>query len=264
MMGMTDFKTVKRRGRVIKILFMVMGIVFFARVLEVQVIKHKKFRNYADSQQKSSMVLKSKRGSIYDCRGRLLAYDMEVESYSVNPKYIKNTQSAASKLSKITRKSKSYWIRQFKKRPGFLYVARKVSQKNQRKFEDAGIETLKSRIETVRVYPYGDLASAVIGRTDTDNNGISGLEEYYNEILAGSDGRSIYLRDAYGNEITNWEHTIVEPENGSDIYLALDLDFQQGDLRFRRLYGYRNGRSGRVRHDRTWQGIVSKMPCHSG
>ena len=55
---MTDFKTVKRRGRVIKVLFIIIGIIFVARVLEVQIIKHKKFKDYADSQQKSSMILK--------------------------------------------------------------------------------------------------------------------------------------------------------------------------------------------------------------
>jgi len=227
MIYMADLKTVKRRGKLIRAVFIIIGIVFLARSVEIQILKHSTFKEYADSQQKSSMPLKSKRGSIYDCRGRLLAYDKEVKSYSVNPKYMKNPGDEALKLSRITGKSKSYWIRQFKKYPGFLYVARRVSLKDQAKYENAQIQTLKSRVETVRIYPYKDLASEVIGRTDTDNCGVSGLEKYYEDILAGSDGRSIFLRDAYGNEITNWEHTIVEPVNGSDICLALDLDFQQ-------------------------------------
>ena len=227
MINMADLRTVKRRGKLIRAAFIIIGIVFLARSVEVQIFKHNTFKEYADSQQKSSMLLKSKRGSILDCRGRLLAYDMEVKSYSVNPRYMKNSGEEASKLSRVTGKSKSYWIKQFKKYPGFLYVARKVSQKDQPKYEDAGIQTLKSRVESVRIYPYKDLASEVIGRTDTDNYGVSGLEMYYEDTLAGSDGQSIYLRDAYGNEITNWEHTIVEPVDGSDICLTLDLDFQQ-------------------------------------
>ena len=224
---MADLKTVKRRGKLLKAMFVVIGLVFVARSAEIQIFEHNAFKAYADSQQKSSMLLKSKRGSIYDCRGRLLAYDMEVKSYSVNPRYMRNPGDEALKLSKITGKSKSHWIQQFKKHPGFLYVTRKVAQKEQPKFEKAKIQTLKSRTETIRIYPYRDLASEVIGRTDIDNCGVSGLEKYYEGVLAGYDGRSIYLRDAYGNEITNWEHTIVEPVDGSDIYLALDLDFQQ-------------------------------------
>jgi cell division protein FtsI (penicillin-binding protein 3) len=227
MKKMADLKTVKRRGRLIRAVFIIIAIIFVARAVEIQIIKHNVFKEYADSQQKSSMLLKSKRGSILDCRGRLLAYDMEVKSYSVNPRYMKNPGEEASKLSRITGRSKSYWTKQFKEHPGFLYIARRVSQKKQPKYDNAGIQTLKSRLETVRIYPYKDLASEVIGRTDTDNCGVSGLEIYYDDILAGNDGQSIYLRDAYGNEITNWEHTIVEPVNGSDICLTLDLDFQQ-------------------------------------
>lgn len=224
---MTELKNVRRRGRLISFIFVVLGIIFLARAVELQIIKHGTFREYADSQQKSSMLLKSKRGSILDCRGRLLAYDMEVKSYSVNPRYMANPNKEAAKLSRITGKSKSYWKRQFKDHPGFLYVARRIVQKSQSKYEKAGIQTLKSRVESVRVYPYRDLASEVIGRTDIDNYGVSGLEVYYEDILAGRDGRSIYLRDAYGNEITSWEHTIVEPVDGSDIWLTLDVDFQQ-------------------------------------
>ena len=81
---MTDFKTVLKRGRLIKVILIIMGAVFFARALEIQIIRHRAFSDYADSQQKSSMLLKSKRGAIHDCRGRLLAYDMEARSYSVN------------------------------------------------------------------------------------------------------------------------------------------------------------------------------------
>lgn len=224
---MSDFNIVKGRGKILRAIFLIIGIVFTARAVEIQIIKHSKFRDYADSQQKSSMELKSKRGSIYDCRGRLLAYDMETKSYSVNPRHMKNSAAEAARLAKITRRSKSYWIRKFKENPGFLYIARRVAQKDQPKFEKAGIQTLKSRVETIRIYPYKNLALEVIGRTDIDNRGVSGLEKYYDEVLSGQDGRSIYLRDAYGNEITNWEHTIVEPQDGSDIYLALDLDFQQ-------------------------------------
>jgi len=224
---MADLKIVKRRGRLLRAIFISIGVIFLARTVEVQIIRHGTFKEYADSQQKSSMILKSKRGSIYDSRGRLLAYDMEVKSYSVNPRHMKNSVGDAAKLARITGKSKSYWKRKFKGSPGFLYVARRVSQKDQRIFDESGIQTLKSRVETVRIYPYKNLASEVIGRTDIDNCGVSGLEKYYDDILSGRDGKSIYLRDAYGNEITNWEHTIVEPLDGTDIYLAVDLDFQQ-------------------------------------
>ena len=76
---MTDFNLLRRRSKIIWLVFILVGVVFVARSFELQILKHKTFRDYADSQQKSSMILKSKRGSIYDCRGRLLAYDMDAK-----------------------------------------------------------------------------------------------------------------------------------------------------------------------------------------
>ncbi len=224
---MTEFRIIQKRGKILAIIFAFICISFVARAVEIQIVKHKAFKEYADSQQKSSMPLKSKRGAIYDCRDRLLAYDMETKSYTVNPKYMKNKAKEAAKLSQITGKSKSYWLKKFKKHPGFLYVARRVTPKKQGKFEKINVETFKARVESIRVYPFEDLASEVIGRTDTDNHGVSGLEKQYDDILSGSDGRSIFLRDAYGREIASWEHTIIEPVDGCDIYLTIDLDFQQ-------------------------------------
>jgi cell division protein FtsI (penicillin-binding protein 3) len=220
-------KMIARNGRIVISIIAFFWLVFIARAAQIQIIDSQRFKDYADSQQRSTMPLAARRGSIYDCKGRLLAGDIEARSYSVNPKYMDHPKTAAAKLAEILGHSKSYWLQEFARRPGFLLVARRVPPELAYKLDRSGIETLKSRDETRRIYPYGSLASEVIGRTDIDNKGVSGLENYYDDILAGKDGQSIYLRDAYGKEITSWEHTLVPPQNGSDIYLALDLDLQE-------------------------------------
>jgi cell division protein FtsI (penicillin-binding protein 3) len=216
-----------KNGRFIIAIIALFWIVFILRAAQLQIFQTQKFSDYADSQQKATIPLAARRGSIYDCKGRLLAYDIEAKSYTVNPKYMKKPSEAAAKIAEITGKPKSYWMQQFAKRPGFLLVERRVSQDMAYKFDNSGIETLRARPETQRVYPYGYLASEIIGRTDIDNKGVSGLESYYNKFLAGVDGQSIYLKDAYGREITAWEHTLTPPLNGSDIYLTLDLNLQE-------------------------------------
>lgn len=220
-------QSVNKSGRLIVAGIALFWLLFFGRAIQIQIIESQKFRDYADSQHKLTMPLAARRGAIYDCKGRPLACDIEAKSYTVNPKYMKRPSIAAAKLAKITGKSKAYWMAQFSKRPGFLIVARRVSQDMAFDLDNSGIETLKSRGESMRLYPYGDLAMEVIGRTDADNKGISGLENYYDSDLAGKDGQSIYLRDAYGREVTSWEHTLVPPENGSDIYLSLDVNLQE-------------------------------------
>ncbi len=224
---MIQLRTIRNRGRGVIFLLAFVCAIFVARAAQIQIIQHGEYAAYADSQQRSAMPLKARRGAIYDCEGRALAYDIEAKTYTVNPGYMDAPQEAVGKLAKLTGKSVSYWRRQFKKYPGYLVVARRVSQNRESEFENAGIETLGYRIESIRIYPYGDLASEVIGRTDTDNLGVSGLEMHYQDILSGIDGRSVYLRDARGREVTAWKHTIVEPQDGADIYLALDVDLQQ-------------------------------------
>ncbi len=224
---MTDRFLIARRGKLLFILLGVIGIIFVLRAAEIQILRHSQFRAYADSQQQSSMPLKARRGTIYDREGRKIAYDVEVKSYSVNPRYMKDKRGAARELSRITGKTQNYWLEQFRKYPGFLYAARRVSKNMESRFEKSCIETLKPRLETLRMYTYDELAAEVIGRTDIDNKGVSGLEKYYEKILYGVDGQSIFLRDARGNEVTAWEHTLAAPLDGSDIYLTLDLDLQQ-------------------------------------
>jgi len=220
-------QSINKNGRLIIFIIALFWLVFVARAVQVQIIDGAKFREYADRQQKDTMPLAARRGTIYDCDGHPLAYDIEAKTYTVNPRYMSSQDSAATKLSQITGKSKAYWLEQFRKRPGFLMVARRVSQDLAYKLDNSDIQTLKSRSETQRIYPYGDLAGEVIGRTDADNKGISGLEKFYDNVLAGVDGKSIYLRDAFGKQVTAWEHTLVSPVDGSDIYLALDVNLQE-------------------------------------
>jgi cell division protein FtsI (penicillin-binding protein 3) len=220
-------QSINRNGKFIIFFIALFWLLFIARAVQIQIVQSRRFREYADTQQKSTMPLAARRGAIYDCKGRPLAYDIEAKSYSVNPKYMKNQGAAAVRLAAITGKPKDFWLSQFKKRPGFLIAARRVPKEIALRFDNSGIETLSSRSETQRIYPYGNLASEVIGRTDADNKGISGLEKYYDDFLSGEDGQSIYLRDAYGKVVTAWEHTLVPPTDGADVYLALDVNLQE-------------------------------------
>jgi cell division protein FtsI (penicillin-binding protein 3) len=220
-------QSINKNGKFVIFFIALFWMVFVARAVQIQIIESHKYNEYAEKQHRSDMVLAARRGSIIDCRGRTLACDIEAKSYTVNPRYMKNKDMAAAKLANIVGNTKAYWLGQFARRPGYLMVARRVSQEMAYRLDNSGIETLKVRPETRRIYPYGELASEVIGRTDADNKGISGLEAYYDDALAGVDGQSIYLQDAYGKPVPAWEHTLTEPHDGADVYLALDINMQE-------------------------------------
>jgi cell division protein FtsI (penicillin-binding protein 3) len=224
---MINKHSINKNGQIVIAVVAFFWVIFFLRAVQVQIIQSKKFKDYATSQQQSAMQLAARRGTIYDCKGRPMACDVEAKTYMVSPRFMKRPSDAAAKLAQITGQSKSYWMQQFNSRPKYLVVGNRVTQEVAHQFDVSGIETLYSRSETRRIYPYGQLASEIVGRTDTENKGVSGLELQYDDILSGTNGQSIYLKDAYGKEVTSWEQTLVPPANGSDVYLALDLDMQE-------------------------------------
>lgn len=77
-----------------------------------------------------------------------------------------------------------------------------------------------------RYYPYNNLASQVIGFTGTDNNGLVGLENSLENTLAGTAGQVVTLTDSVNDEIPNQQKSYIEPKNGSNIYLTIDVNIQ--------------------------------------
>lgn len=78
-----------------------------------------------------------------------------------------------------------------------------------------------------RNYPYGAFAAAVLGFTDADGIGTYGLEKSYQSVLAGTDGRMITLRNAYGNAIADENATTFAAKDGANLVLSLDVNVQE-------------------------------------
>ncbi len=91
---MIQLRTIRNRGRGVIFLLAFICAIFIARAAQIQIIQHGEYAAYADSQQRSAMPLKARRGAIYDCEGRALAYDIEAKTYTVNPGYMDSPQEA--------------------------------------------------------------------------------------------------------------------------------------------------------------------------
>ena len=79
---------------------------------------------------------------------------------------------------------------------------------------------------TRRYYPQNDLAASVIGFLNGDGDGSYGIEAYYDDYLAGVDGRIISARDAQGEEMSYKYEKTYEAQNGNSLYLTLDMTLQ--------------------------------------
>lgn len=93
-------------------------------------------------------------------------------------------------------------------------------------FNKYGFISLAVEEDTKRYYPQNELAASVIGFTNADGNGLYGIEAYYDEYLAGVDGRTISAKDSNGNELPYRYSKTYEPKNGNDVYLTIDSNIQ--------------------------------------
>lgn len=93
-------------------------------------------------------------------------------------------------------------------------------------FNKYGFISLAVEEDTKRYYPQNEVAASVIGFTNADGNGLYGIESYYDEYLAGVDGRTISAKDSNGNELPYRYSKTYEPKNGNDVYLTIDSNIQ--------------------------------------
>ena len=90
-----------------------------------------------------------------------------------------------------------------------------------------GLDGVKVDEDYKRYYPYDDLASKVLGFTGSDNQGILALESKYDETLSGQPGLILEMTDAKGVRLKEEGESRVEPQDGDDLYISLDINIQQ-------------------------------------
>ena len=93
-------------------------------------------------------------------------------------------------------------------------------------FNQYNLICLNVEEDTKRYYPQNELAASVIGFTASDGYGLYGIESYYNDYLAGTDGRTISAKDSNGNELPYRYSKTYPAQNGNDLYLTLDMEIQ--------------------------------------
>ena len=222
------------------ILMIVCGIAVFVglgiRLFKLQVLDHDKYESLAISQQVRETTLSASRGSIYDRNGKILAASADVSTIFISPAEIaKNDEDPVmiakglseilgvgySKILEMTQDTDSW----------YKTVARKVEDEQTeqvRKFKkENNLIGVKIETDTKRYYPYGSLASHVIGFVGTDNYGLSGVEAYYDDVLSGADGRVIRATTSAGTQLlySNFED-YYDAKNGEDIELTIDATIQ--------------------------------------
>lgn len=210
------------------------------RLFYLQLIDGTHLSELATKQQTTSEVISSKRGNIYDSTGASLAISETVDTITINPAKIKaKTPEATAKLKETVTKGLSEifdldYNETFEKvnaTSGIKKIASKVEEDKVNKLKNWMKENkitngINIDEDSKRYYPYGTLASNLIGVCGSDNQGLSGIEASYDNILTGTSGKLTTSTDAKQVEIPNSELSFVPAKNGYDLTLTIDLKIQ--------------------------------------
>ncbi|MBQ8588026.1 MAG: PASTA domain-containing protein [Clostridia bacterium] len=203
-------------------------IVFFALVLRLtywQFIKGAELKSSAIQQQTLDSVVSSKRGIIYDRNGKVLAQSISVQTVTATPAEVKASEDVdeiADTLADILGADEDKIKEIITKNSSYEVVARKIDNKTAEKIRKAGLKGIYLVEDSKRTYPYGSLASHVIGFVGTDNQGLDGIEMVYDKYLKGVPGRMISSKSASGTEMPFEYEKYINPENGANLVLTID------------------------------------------
>lgn len=209
-------------------------ILLIVRIGYIQFVQGTFLREEVAEQQSLSRSISAKRGTIYDSSEKyILAVSANVETITVNPTQIssENKEKVAEALSEIFELDYETVLKKVKRKSSIETIARKVEKEKTDELriwmEENQIETgINIDEDTKRYYPYGDLASQVIGFCGSDNQGLDGIEAKFDEILKGTNGKIEKQTDARGGEIGTEGEQYVPAIDGNSIVLSIDMTIQ--------------------------------------
>lgn len=171
--------------------------------------------------------IKAARGRILDANGKVLADNKTVCTVSVIHSQVKEPEKVIRLLSSELGISEGEIRKKVEKVSSIERIRTNVEKETGDAIRKAGLEGVKVDEDHKRYYPYDTLASTVLGFTGGDNQGIIGLEVEYEEVLRGTPGKILTTTDARGVEIDEIGESRVEPVNGEDLRLSLDISIQE-------------------------------------
>lgn len=224
-----------------RILIMAVVIIFLmtttvARVFYLTIVRGEELSEKAETQQLKDTEITAMRGTIYDSNGNVLAQSASVWNVFIDPLNIKDKQrdlivdEFANLFGYDADEKKEFYDRTTHQNH-YELVEKKVENNIKEKLSKFVSKNelggcIGTEQTTKRYYPYGTLASSVIGFTGADDQGLSGIEAYYDEQLTGTNGRIITAKDAKSNNIANDYETSIAATDGDSIVLTINQTIQ--------------------------------------
>lgn len=238
-----------RTNRVVIIGMIIVAIILIFQLFKLSVIDNSFYQNKANEYQFGEITISANRGAIYDVNGVILAQSATVYKVFMDPdlfrKELESFEEKNENASADTNKLKDEVISflaseleiteeeisdamqeetQYKKLK--TQVEKSVADKIIDFMDEKDMNSIQIEQDTKRYYPQDELAASVIGFTNGDGDGQYGIEYKYDKYLAGTDGKVISAKDAYGNEMPYRYAKTYEAQDGNSVYLTIDRTLQ--------------------------------------
>lgn len=222
------FNEIHTRIRYVFLIVIIVLIIAILRVFYIQVFSYEKLSTLAESLWSRELPISADRGEIVDRNGEVLATNITTTSLVVIPNQIVDKEDAAKKISEILGSDYEDMLNHLSKKTSIERVhpeGRGLDYETAEAIDALKIDGVYLVKESKRYYPYDTMLSHVLGYVGIDNQGLSGLELYYNDYLTGEDGSIKYFSDGKGQRLELAE-IYESPTSGITLELTIDINLQ--------------------------------------
>ncbi|MCK9526815.1 MAG: stage V sporulation protein D, partial [Limnochordia bacterium] len=210
------------------LLIMLVGAGFLGFRLGFLQLWHNSFYQTKALEQRIQRIpIEGLRGAIYDRNGLPLALSVSAHTAYAIPAEVADPQATAKALASILALEEEFILNRLTKRSATEWLKKKISDDEASAIQQLGLPGIGVIPTSTRIYPYGSVAPQVLGFVGIDNQGLEGLELYYDDFLRGTPGQKVFERDAHGRALEDGVRGYLPGEKGGDLVLTLDIFLQR-------------------------------------
>ncbi len=218
--------TMRKRILIAFIMLCVVFAALFGRLFYLQIVDGKMLQSRAAEQWYRDLPLKASRGKILDRGGSVLAGNSDVFTLYARPNAVKDKENVAAEIASALELDAESVLKKLESSVGEVTIKRKIDAETAYALREKNIGGLYYTLDTERNYPLGSTSSQILGFTNIDNVGQSGLESYYDKYLTGIDGYAYTTTDMAGREVEGGVTRYVPSIPGCDVTLSVDMNIQ--------------------------------------
>ncbi|RMF07825.1 MAG: PASTA domain-containing protein [Candidatus Neomarinimicrobiota bacterium] len=196
------------------------------RLFTIQIVHGAEYRQLGLRQSQKKQILRAQRGNIYDRKGVPLTANVGHYALAADPGLIDDPEDLAQQLATLLPLEEQSLRKKLSLPRRFVYLDRNCPPDIYRTLARNKPFGLILEKATQRIYPHGPVASQVVGFTNIDDHGVTGLEKHFDTLLRGTPGWEILERNGRGVLRPSVDYPRKPPRPGRDLYLTLDVDYQ--------------------------------------